>query len=1480
MSGGGLMEKKRVILASSLLLAIVGLAAWFGMVRQEDPFFPYRFGTLIVPFPGADPEKIERLVVEPLEQELVEVAEIKEIRARVRADVALITMELTDKVYDTDAAWDKIRRAADQARHKFPDGVAEYILNDKQMDASAVVLGVTGSGDVVELLHAAREARRALYSINGMSRIQLQGDPGEQVTIMLDDSDSNRLGLTPLYLSQQLGDRNDSFPGGSVIVSSKTVTVSPNTEFRSLDEIRRTPIRLPSGADVPLGAFAEVRFGPAEPSTEEFWVNGERAVGLELFTIPNAVNTVNFGEDVLEALEIINQDIAPLKIKPIFFQPKRVEKRLTELSGSLVTGIIIVAAVLLLFMGLRLGLVIASIVPLVTFSTVAIYAATGDVLHQVAIIGLVVALGMLVDNAIVMAENIQWRIDNGESPNQAANLSIRELAMPLGTATGTTLAAFLPMLVGEGNTSDFVRGIPIMISLALLVSYVYAITVTPALAAIALRKRKTDSGRSVWEFIGLAAGKLAVNFTPAVLIIAVLLVAGSGYLMRYVDQQFFPNADRNQMTIDIQLPEGSHIDATRSRVTLLEGELSLRSDVENLYSFVGTTGSRFYYNLPTFPRQPHSGRIVVETSHHSHVPGMIKWVREWAEEHMPEAEVIPRALGQGPPVNAPIEVQVLTSDPQKLVAATEMVYTELRQTTGVVDARHNLGQGVPTLEYTVNDAVASRHGLSRSDVALTLLGRTQGVEIGQYRTGEEPVPIVVRSRSGQHFPVEQLQSVTVYGDQGQAVPLMQLATVEVEWKPGAIYRLDQSRYSTVSSQLEDGIGFGAVMRDLVPRLEALDLPHGVKLSYGGEQKSSGEANSALAGAAPLGMLMLLVFLLVEFNSFSRIGIILTTVPLVVVGVVPGLLLSGSPFGFNSLVGVIALVGIVVNNAIVLIDVLDEKLAQGYSLADAVVASVQRRTRPIILTTLTTIAGLAPLTVTSATQWPPMAWAIISGLLASTIMTLVVIPALCFTVLRFSGKKFKASDLGGSAAVILAVAMIAVATPRDATARDLDELRDAALNTGIEFSYNEPAVRLTLDESVRRSSVNPTAQIEVAKLFAARADAKKAWKAAFLPSVDMRMFWGRAQEDSIATLSALPPPNNTILAAEKNRRGAEVNIRQPIFDPATLIYRAPAARLAAEAQGMVAKRTAEAQTGYANALFLNIMEAESYAESVRSLIDSLVARRTNVVSLEKVGRALKSDLLTIELSLEQARNQLSELESNRRIALRHLQRLVASPQPVAPELDLTLAALIHLPSVDEGYEMALGKRADLKARALQIESLEKQHRATYADQMPRVDGLIQYVRNDGLTFSTEKEWVAGVAVSWRPFTAGQKSSERESLLMQQAIARQQLDEDRRKVYSDLYETSEHYKHSEHELPVAELALETSTELLRIENAKARAGRSTEALRLAAVAKVAQHQAELEVVKLQIIRHWLHFHVLLGSSIEEAVNDYGPGMDALK
>jgi multidrug efflux pump subunit AcrB len=331
--------------------------------------------------------------------------------------------------------------------------------------------------------------------------------------------------------------------------------------------------------------------------------------------------------------------------------------------------------------------------------------------------------------------------------------------------------------------------------------------------------------------------------------------------------------------------------------------------------------------------------------------------------------------------------------------ASEQVMELVRETPGTADVRESLGTGTPTLVFEIGDASAARYGLDRERVASALLGRTLGIRIGDYRAGLDPVPIVLRSPEGERFNTDHLDTAYVFAPSGESVPLAQLVNQSLVWQPSAIQHRDLQRVAIVLAELEQGYPFGNVTDELDRRLRQADLPPGIGYEFGGKKESSGDANAALFSAMPVGVVLLLIFLLLEFNSFRRLAMVLVTVPLAATGVVPGLLLTDNPFGFTALLGVIALAGIVVNNAIVLIDVLDANLAAGRPLAEAISDAVARRTRPIILTTVTTVAGLAPLTFTDSTLWPPLAWSIISGLLASMVLTLLVVPAMCRHLLR-------------------------------------------------------------------------------------------------------------------------------------------------------------------------------------------------------------------------------------------------------------------------------------------------------------------------------------------------------------------------------------------------------------------------------------------------------------------------------------------------
>ncbi|MCE8015837.1 efflux RND transporter permease subunit [Halomonas sp. MCCC 1A17488] len=992
------LRYKRLILSITLLLALLGLAAWVAMDRQEDPFFPYRFGQVLVPYPGAEPEQVERLVLNPLEEELAQIEEVNDIIGTSRLGVAHVTIEMHEHVYDTDAAWERVRIAVDRASREFPDGVGEAEISDRDSDAHGIVLAVTGSDDLLELREAAKRLRRDLFRLKEIARIDVLADPGQQVVIGWDDTLAELTGLDARALGDQLAARNLTSPGGSLSLGGRALVLDPRTEFGSLEELADTPIRTRRGDQVPLGELADVHLAPQEPATERLWHDGRPAVALGLVLANERVNAARFGERLRALVEELRPAYAPLAIEETFYQPRWVERRLAELGVSLLLGIGILGVLLFLAMGLRLGLAVMVVVPLVTFSSLALYAMGGGVLHQIAVAGMVIALGMLVDNAIVMVENIQWHRDQGRSAAQAVTRSVRELTTPLLAATGTTLAAFVPLLLSSGNTADFTRAIPIMVMLTLAVSYVYAVFVTPVFAAGILKPR-LGARRERLQAAGGRLGRIAVRWPAWVLAGAGGLLVGALAMMPLLDQDFFPDTDRNQLVVDLNFPEGTHLDTTAHQAEVLATALAERPAVQAVHRFVGFSGPRFYYNLVEQPRQPHLARLVVEADDADDLAGLMAWVRAVAPERLPEAEVVARRLGQGPPLEAPVEIRVFGEDRAALAEAAARILSVVREAEGARDARHRLGEGLATLRVETDDARAAEYGLSRRDVATALAGASRGVEVSIWRAGRDPAPLLVRSPEGERFSTDGLEGLRLAAADGSPVPLGEIASLALTWRPAVIQHRGLRRMTVVLAEVADGWTYDGVLGEVLPRLEALELPAGVSYAVGGAAESAGDANTALFQTLPFGGLLLVIFLLAQFNSFRQLAIVLTTVPLSIIGVVPGLWLTGQPFGFTAILGVVALVGIVVNNAIVLIDLMNANRKQGLDVKEAVVSAVARRTRPVLLTTATTVAGLVPLTLTQSTLWPPMAWAIISGLVASTLLTLLVIPALYRLLIR-------------------------------------------------------------------------------------------------------------------------------------------------------------------------------------------------------------------------------------------------------------------------------------------------------------------------------------------------------------------------------------------------------------------------------------------------------------------------------------------------
>ncbi|MCD1631677.1 efflux RND transporter permease subunit [Marinobacter shengliensis] len=993
-----LLNYQRLLGMVVTMLCLLGIAAYSTMPRQEDPSFPYRAGMITVSYPGASAEAVERLVLRPLTDELRQVEELDFSFGTARTGVALSRLKLRDHIYDTDPAWDRVRQAMERARQDFPDDVGQMTLDDRLIDIPAVVIAVGGSPSVTELSKVAERLKQNLSDIPGISRIELEGDADEQITLALDDAALFRLGISPKRVLDTLAQRNQTIPGGFVVVDGKRLSVLPNTEFADIDDIRATPIELPDGSQVPLAAAAEVWRGPAEPRQPETWFDGERVVLLSIIMEEGSTDAIRFGERIRERVEQVRSDFEPYEIREMFFQPDKVAERLVNLAWSLVLSVLIIVAVVFTGMGIRMGLLVASILPMVALISVGLYDLGGGVLHQIAVIGMVISLGILIDNAIVIVENIQGHLDEGMRRLDALKQAVGELAGPLGASTGTTLAAFAPLLMAKGGAADFTRGVPVMIMLTLSVSYLLAISAVPLLAARFLKPRKNVQGD---RLIGLARflGGLVFRYPGRLIILGAGLVTISLSMTPFMAQQFFPNADRPRVIVELYMPEGTDQARTAEFAERLERAIRTQPEALEVHRFVGFTGPAFYYNLQRSPQSPNRARLVIRTPTLADTTGLIHWVRDEAATTMPEVDISAGILGQGPPRTAPVEVRVYHADDATRTRATEQVFSALRRIEGTVDVRNDLDIGVPSIAINVDDATAARYGLSRADVAQSLYGQSFGAVAERYRQEDDPIPMILRSREGTSLSLSRLLSVNIYNDRGDAVPLSAVATVETTWEPAARYLRNGVRVNTVSANLEDGYSFSQALDGLNAALENQPLPAGTRLEMGGDAEGSNDANTALLKAAPIGILLLLFFLLLQFNSFRRVGVILLTVPLATVGIFPGLVLSGSPFGFQSLLGVIALVGIVVNNAIVLLDVMDRELERGRAIRDAVRTAVERRTRPILLTTATTVAGLLPLAFSSSTLWPPMAWAIISGLLASTVLTLLVIPSVCTKLIK-------------------------------------------------------------------------------------------------------------------------------------------------------------------------------------------------------------------------------------------------------------------------------------------------------------------------------------------------------------------------------------------------------------------------------------------------------------------------------------------------
>ncbi|MEM7209805.1 MAG: efflux RND transporter permease subunit [Pseudomonadota bacterium] len=1007
------IEQNRTTLVLLFVIIFAGVQAYLNMPRAYDPGFIIRAAQVITYFPGASPERVEELVSDKIEKVIQEIPELDFVTSESRTGVSIVVANIKESYKNMRPIWDSLRRKID-AIDDLPDDVIGPIVNDEFGDVFGIVLGLTGEGvSYAELKSFADQARDEFLRIPDAAKVEIYGAQEERVFVEYNNARMAELNLSPTQLSQILSARNIVVPGGSITVANERIELEPTGNFQSVEDIGQTIIQLPGSSQVfYLDDIATVTRGYVDPSSTKVRVTGLPALSLAI-SMREGGNNIELGTQVIEVMTRL-QNAFPygLELEVVNFSPAEVETKVNDFVTNLGQAIGVVALVIIISLGIRTGLVVAALIPASMVFAILIMSLFEIGLDQISLAALIIALGMLVDNGIVMSENTLVRMKNGQDAIDAAVDSANELRIPLLTSSMTTAAAFLPIFLAESAVGEFTASLFKVVAITLLCSWILSLTVIPLLCVKFLKSdNKPVSFDNAFYRAYRAVLSTLIRFRYVTLAAVLAIFFGAMNLFQYIPNIFFPPSDRTFFTMEVELPLGTSIERTESVVTEIESfvdaELKVHSaDDEGIVSwisYIGSGGPRYILGHNAKSSSSNYSLFIINATSAQIIDDLIAQLNTFSFDSFPDADIKVKKIETGTAVANPVEIRLYGRDTDTLFALATDIKNRMSEMPALKNISDNWGQRIKKLVVQVDQTRALRAGVSSQDIAVSLQTGLSGLEMTQYREGEDNIPITLRSSSADRENINTIRGLAVYSQSsGVSVPLQQVANVEVEWQASKVLRRDRLKAVTVSAQLQPGGSAALSFEELVPWLEeeSQSWPLGFDYELGGEAESSGEANQSIADKLPIALAIILLLLVAQFNSIRKPIIILSTVPLGLIGVVFGLLAGQSYFGFITFLGVISLAGIVINNAIVLLERIKIEIEDnGFSPVEGIVEASQRRLRPIVLTTATTVLGLLPLYFGGGEFWEPMALSIMGGLLFSTILTLLAVPVMYATLYR-------------------------------------------------------------------------------------------------------------------------------------------------------------------------------------------------------------------------------------------------------------------------------------------------------------------------------------------------------------------------------------------------------------------------------------------------------------------------------------------------
>ncbi|EJN29011.1 cation/multidrug efflux pump [Pseudomonas sp. GM79] len=994
------LRHRAIVLFMLLIVAMAGAFSFTRLGQLEDPNFSVPSMTTMVIWPGATAQQMQDQVLNRMEKKFEQIDNFEKVVTYARQGYAGMTLTVrggTSKA-DQREAWYQARKKLNDLSRELPDGVIGPIVNDEYGDVYGLMYAVKGDGvGHADLSDAAEDIKRRMLKVPMVKKIDVIGKQAKRVYVEFSHERLAALGITPLAIAESLKSQNAMLPAGQIDTRGDRVMVRVSGQFASEEAIRNVPISA-GGRLIKLGDIATVTRGFEDPPTYTVRHNGQPVLMLGI-TMTSDGNIVDLGKAMDTAVAKIQSELPHgVELELVADQPTTVKDAIHDFAHALAEALIIVIAVSLASLGWRAGLVVATTVPLVLGGVALVMLAMGWNLERISLGSLIIALGLLVDDAIIAIEMMVAKMETGMDRVKAAAFSYQSTAMPRLTGALITVVGFLPIGLSKSTTGEYAGGIFWIVGAAVLFSWICSGIFTPYLAVKMLPNDlgkhqhgdmyDTKFYRTLRRLIDTAIERrwVVIGATFGALVLALACI-------KLVPQQFFPNSSRPELVIDLRVKEGASFAATTEQVKHMEEILAKDEDVRFYTAYTGAGAPRFYLSLnPELPN-PGFAQFVVMTKDLDARERVRERLVTSADQQFPQAWVRVTRLELGPPVGYPVQFRVVGPDTQVVRRIAREVENVVASNPKVRDLQLDWNDPVRTLKVELDQDKASALGLTPADVSLATQTVMNGATLSQLREHEDLIDIVARAVPEERLSLDTLKDINLYTRQGTVVPLSQVAQVRSGLEEPVLWRRNRDMAITVRADVKDGEQGVSVTQEIQPLLKDIEakLPSGYRIDVGGAVEESDKANKALLAVAPLMLISILLLLMLQLQSFSRMWMVVLTAPLGLIGVVPALLVFQSPLGFVAILGIIALGGMIMRNSVILIDQVQTEIAEGRDPWNAVLDAAIHRARPVMLTALATVLAMIPLT--RSVFWGPMAIAIMGGLTVATLLTIFFVPAL-------------------------------------------------------------------------------------------------------------------------------------------------------------------------------------------------------------------------------------------------------------------------------------------------------------------------------------------------------------------------------------------------------------------------------------------------------------------------------------------------------